>query len=234
MKIGNLLRSLIQMKNGKKYISEIVNDNNVLFKFIGTPKPFEQLVQRLYNRDRLGKIVQRLNNAEDKNEGNIILLNNVAYKYIPYRMCVDYFDTISKETLDTSSTLTLNRLLNTSRKDGESIQMNQKLNILGKIMTRADAHIISYENFPELYTITSGWEYGSYPAVKVMFKNNFISDIEYIQGMFEGLINTAPENKITEILELFKNTSVSAKPVFNKLVNVIAKYPEFLKTLSTL
>ena len=216
---------------GKVYDKIINGDLGVLFKFIGHEKPFEQIIQRLYNRNRLGKIVQRINNDENKNEGNVILLNNVCYKYIPYRICVDYFDTITKETLDTSSTLTLNRLLQTAKKDGEDIQMNQKLNILGKIMTRADAHIISYDNFPNLYSVTSGWEYGSYPAVKVIFKNDFVSHIENIQSMFEGLINTAPEDKIPEILELFKNTPVSAKPVFSKLTDAVLKYPEFLKTL---
>lgn len=229
---GKKVKGLLSEESIQKYFNEIVNDNNVLFKFIGTPKPFEQLVQRLYNRDRLGKIVQRLNQAEDKNEGNIILLNNVAYKYIPYRMCVDYFDTISKDTLDASSKLTLERLLQTSRKDGQNIQMNQKLGILTKIMSVANPDIISPDKFGKLYEVTEGWEAQDLPLVKIIFQKGWKSSLSDVQSMFNGMISTAEnDQQISEIVELFKDTPVSAKPVFDKLANVIVKYPDFLKTL---
>lgn len=226
------VKGLLSEDKLNEVINKIVGDNNVLFKFLNAEKAFEQIVQRLYNRNRLGKIVQRLNNAEDKNEGNIILLNNVCYKYIPYRMVVDYFDTLTKETLDTSTTLTMDRLLLTAKKDGADVQINDKMRALSTIMSKADVHIMSPENFPKLYKVENGWTSDALPVVEIMFQNDFKSHIEHIQEMFDGLISTArSDEQVAEIVDLFKDTPVSAKNVFSKLTDIIGKYPELLKTL---
>lgn len=226
------IKGLLSEDKLNEIISKIVNDNNVIFKFLNSEKVFEQIIARLYNRNRLGKIVQRLNNAEDKNDGNIILLNNVCYKYIPYRMVVDYFDTLSKETLDTTTTLTMDRLLLTAKKDGADVQMNEKMRALSTIMSVADAHVISPSNFPKLYAVENGWTIDALPVVEIMFQNDFKSHIEHIQNMFDGLISTAEnDEQVSKIIELFKDTPVSAKNVFSKLTDIIGKYPELLKTL---
>lgn len=201
------IKGIMKPETVEKFVNGIINDNKMLFKLINQPKQLEQIIQRLYNRNRLGGIIHRLNSAEDKNEGNLFILNNIAYKYIPYRMAVDYFDTLYKETLDISSPLTMERFMKTSVKDGEKVTNPMKYEVLGKILSKSDANIISPVNAKTLYSNDNTDWNGSYNILSIMYKNNWIKDIQNRQlaynSALENVLESDNKNAVEELIDMF-------------------------------
>lgn len=109
-------------------VDNIISNPKDLLLFNNSPIPQEQIIQILYNRDRLGKRIKSLN--MDYSESQMEKINNIAYKYIPYRMIIQYGDKINDSTISDTSVMTLKRLLNTKKMDGSMILNTNKVNIL--------------------------------------------------------------------------------------------------------
>ena len=222
------------------FVKNVIDDNKTIFKLLNSPKPFEQVIQKLYNRNRLGGIVFRLNDAEDKNEGNLIILNNLCYKYIPYRMAIDFMDTLLPETLEKTSALTMERFMKTARKDGESVTNPMKYAVLDKIIDKGGANIIRPENAKSLYEAGNSDYHNSFNIIVKINENGWIDSIvnkqlaynDNLQDAFEG----NDDAKIAKMIEIFAVPhlvdDVKSQYTTNVLMNNISKYKEVIKYYS--
>ena len=94
------------------------NDDVTFLAKLYTNKNFEQFIQFLFNKNRLGKRIELLNQSEAVSQDIKNKINSICYKYIPYRMIKNYFETLDTESLLKTTKLTAKRLFSTSRLDG--------------------------------------------------------------------------------------------------------------------
>lgn len=242
-KIGNFssskkIKGLMSPETLQKFINEIVEDNTRIFKFINMPKQLEQIIQRLYNLNRLGFIVKRLNENTELNEGNILLLNNICWKYIPYRMGIDYMDKISADVVADSSKLTMDRLWATSRKDGNSVSYSDKFTVLTKALNKIPTiDIIKPSRAPKLYEATADWSNGFETLVKIN-EGGWIDRITDIPRCFQtcsqALSEAGRTHELETMIEIFKG-KVNFKDYFALYGEIFAsdpaKYIDIIETL---
>lgn len=162
--IKNFDLSRKRMKNGlmdestlNKHYQEIINNPKALMKFVNNKGPLEQIIQLMYNKDRLGKRIVQLNN--ELGMDTMKRINNICYKYIPYRMLVQYNDSIDEDTKYNTSEMTMKRLMATSRMDGQSI-------------TPSDIASVFYDNYKSFNS-----EMLFAPAVVEKFKNDVFTSV---------------------------------------------------------
>ena len=110
-----------------KLMKKTMDDIKFMATLYKTNKNFEQFVQYLYNKNRLGKRVEALNTADGIDQDVKNKINNICYKYVPYRMIANWFDTLSVETLQNTSKLTARRLFATTKLDGSNVTGTQIL-----------------------------------------------------------------------------------------------------------
>lgn len=233
------VKGLLKPETLSKFVQEIINDNTKIFKFIGNIKPLEQVIQKLYNMNRLGFIIKRLNENEEINQGNLLILNNIAWKYIPYRMGADYMDKITGDVIANSSKLTMDRLWSSARKDGNSLTYNDKFNVLTKALNKIPtADIISPTHFPKLYNLTDDWSNGFETIVKIN-QNGWLKKIENIERCFQTCsVKLMEDNRIADLMtmiEIFKG-KVNFANYYAPYASIFASNPEsyidIIKTLA--
>lgn len=195
---------------------------SVLFKFINQPQKLEQIIQYMYNKNRLGKRVDVFNNDEEVNPSIIKKLNNICYKYIPYRMLVKYSDSIEEDTLYNTSTKTMNRFLSTSVLDGTRVTDEQKASLLVKHIKSFNPIVFNTDEFME--KMKSGDFYKQFISGELddilSFVLQFIDDDD--ATAVDYLISTYFETKgITkDSIITFKNTFMGN----NKFIVRMGKY----------
>lgn len=113
-----------------KLLKKTMNDIKFMATLYKTNKNFEQFIQYLYNKNRLGKRVESLNTADGIEQDVKNAINNICYKYVPFRMISHWFDTLSTETLQNTSNLTARRLFATTKLDGANVTGTQILKSL--------------------------------------------------------------------------------------------------------
>lgn len=113
-----------------KLLKKTMNDIKFMATLYKTNKNFEQFIQYLYNKNRLGKRVESLNTADGIEQDVKNAINNICYKYVPLRMIAHWFDTLSTETLQNTSNLTARRLFATTKLDGANVTGTQILKYL--------------------------------------------------------------------------------------------------------
>ena len=182
------IKGEMKPKTVNEFTDRVIEEPTTIFKLLNSAKPFEQVIQRLYNRNRLGGIVKRLNADENKNEGNIIIFNNFCYKYIPYRMAMDYMDTLLPETLEKTSALTMERFMKTAKKDGVSITNPMKYEVLDKIIDKGGDNIIRPENAKSLYSNENTDWNGSFNILLKLNANDWIKNIQNRQSAYNDLL----------------------------------------------
>ena len=223
-----------------KLTNTIIRDGDAnIFKFIKQPKLIEQVIQLLYNKNRLGFIVKRLNENPETNQGNLLLLNNICWKYIPYRVGLDYMDTISGDTIANSSRLTMDRLWATSRKDGAEVSYSDKFNVLNKALAKIPtANIIKPDNAPKLYEATADWSNG-FETIVIIAKNGWLDSISDINRCFQTcslkLMEDDNQQALETMADIFKGKINFADyfAVYSKLFSFfLEKYIDEIKTLA--
>lgn len=113
-----------------KLMKKTMDDIKFMATLYKTNKNFEQFVQYLYNKNRLGKRIEALNTADGIEQDVKNKINNICYKYVPYRMIAHWFDTLTTETLQNTSKLTARRLFATTKLDGANVTGTQILKYL--------------------------------------------------------------------------------------------------------
>lgn len=128
-----------------KTYHEIINNPKRLLDFVNSPIPLEQLIQLMYNKNRLGTRIVQLNNEFDAK--SMKKMNNICYKYIPYRMLVQFGDSIDEDTKYNTSELTLKRLFSTSRMDGQSIYAENIVDVFFGLYKSIKPELFSTQTF---------------------------------------------------------------------------------------
>jgi len=133
-------------------LSRKVNDDiTFMAKLFNTNKNFEQFVQYLYNKNRLGKRVELLNENSTVAQDVKNQINSICYKYIPYRMLKKWFNTLSTDALMNTSKLTFKRLLATTRLDGSSVDLDSIAQLLDDKLDYFNHRLFKKENNPNMF-----------------------------------------------------------------------------------
>ena len=136
----------------QKLLSKTNDDPTFLAKLYTSNKNFEQFIQFLFNKNRLGKRVAALNSMDTVSQDIKDKINSICYKYVPYRMIVNYFETLSTDVLANTSKITAKRLFATQRLDGNSVSVNNIAKYLDDKLEYFNEKIFSKEYAEPLYS----------------------------------------------------------------------------------
>ena len=222
---------LLSTEKLNKIYSDVISNPKVLMKFLKSPKPLEQIIQKMYNNDRLGKRIYELNQTEPKKQ--ISMLNNICYKYIPYRIMVQFGDTITEDTKYNTSELTLKRLVYTRRLDGGTVSNSDIVNVLYKLYPYINPSLYKSFVFMDFITSSSSYEElsridGGMKMLKTISENSDIKEnIEFNKIIYAYMENS--QNKVAickDILKTYGDVKGVAN-VVNRYMHINAlEYPE--------
>lgn len=220
----------------KDFEATMIVDKKFLVKIYKQPF-FEQVVQWLYNKSKLGKKVDNLNETDTDPE-ILKKMNSIFYKYIPYRMLVKYFDTLSTDALANTSKLTAKRLFATRRLDGSSVSVNNIAKVLDDKLEYFDEKIFSKEYAEPLYT-SSQFYIVNYPNIFKLFANKgWLQELN--SDSLESCINNLGTNtdisgedeiKLKIILSALieGNKTETLKNISRKILENSVFHPEWVK-----
>jgi hypothetical protein len=220
-KSGKLKNGLLPKDKLDEFVNLIINNPKELLKFSNTPIPLEQIIQVLYNRDRLGKRIKQLNDMYDENTMKTI--NNISYKYIPYRMIVQYEDSISESSIFNTSFMTLKRFVNTKKMDGNNISDYNKVSVL---LTNNYYQKLNPELFTEvLFDDETGLSTYILNSINTCIATEQLQVYEYIRNVFLSFDDDEVENDKNWAKRLTTN-SVPNMRYLKKVVELFkTKYP---------
>lgn len=194
----------------------------ILFKFINQPVKLEQIIQYMYNKNRLGKRIVLINNDEEVNPSLVKKLNNICYKYIPYRMLVDYSSSIDEDTIYNTTTKTMDRFLSTSVLDGERVTDENKASVLVKHIKSFNPIVFDTNEFKEKMKSTDFYK---------QFISGELDDIlPFVLQYIDDNDETAVDYLISTYFEtkgITKNSILAFKNAFvgnNKFIVRMGKY----------
>lgn len=200
-------KGLMSEETLKRIVDEIINNPKALLKFTNSPIPLEQIIQRLYNRDRLGKRIYQLNQEYDAQ--TLTKINNICYKYIPYRMLVQFGDRIGEDAKYKTSELTFKRLINTSKLDGQSVTKSD----IGKLL------VDNYKSFNQSLFSTKLY-------IDLFDNGNFVSaiaqkdtDMEFLRTI-QPSVNQLTPMAISHIVEQYLNSHDYSTSVIKTLIQM--------------
>lgn len=214
-------KGLMSEETLKKIVNEIINNPKVLLKFTNSPIPLEQIIQNLYNRDRLGKRIYQLNQEYDAQ--TLTKINNICYKYIPYRMLVQFGDRIGEDAKYKTSELTLKRLFSTSLMDGQAIDSEKK----GKVF-----YGIYKSINPQLFSTQTFYNRVDNPFLDAIAEMD--SNLDFLKTMIQNMNNI--DSEIRQIIVVsylnIKNQEFSATRI-RKLLQICGSHPEVIRSINT-
>ncbi len=211
----------------KEICKKISDEPKILANFVKS-KALEQILQHLFNTNRLGKRVVLINQSEELRDEIKHKINNLCYKYIPYRMLVQFRDSIDSDTIYNTSDLTLKRFIKTNKLDGSEITLANKIQLLSNNVSEMNPAIINKDIIPEIYD-NDEWDIvNATPLFKVMVQNGSIKDItpEVAQDMLSGIDEEAFTTKLKILSSIFKNNVEFKKTLHAAVVEHVVENPK--------
>lgn len=203
-----------------KIYREVIQNPKRLLDFVNSPIPLEQIIQIMYNKNRLGTRIVTLNNESDASIMKRI--NNVCYKYIPYRMLVQFGDTIDEDTKYNTSELTLKRLFSTSLMDGQSIDSEKK----GK------AFYGIYKSInPQLFSTQTFYNRVDNPFLDAIAEMD--SNLDFLKTMIQNMNNIDSEiRQIIVVSYLNINGQGFSPSRIKELLQICGSHPEVVRSIN--
>ena len=206
---------------------EISNNPKILLKYINSDV-LEQIIQKLYNKNRLGTKIKAINEMEEVSQDIKDKLNNLAYKYIPYRILKNY--DVKSDTIYNTSPMTMKRLINTKKLDGEDVTPSDVLDIIEQNLNLFNPKILAKTKCPIIYDSNIS-VFDRNNIFKFLVTNNYIKDVSAntllasINGL--NLDNEADKIKLDLIIKVLKDKDEKPllKKLSNNLFNLCLDYP---------
>lgn len=223
-------KGLMKEETLKKVCNEIASNPKLFLKYIKS-MALEQIIQKLYNTNRLGKRVVEFNNYEEVSPEIKKRLNNLCYKYIPYRMLKMYSDTIESASIYDTSKITMNRLFATAKFDGATVTLDSIVELIDSRAEEFNPTSLSPSKAPLLYNGEKEYKlFERNNLFKLMVKENYLSALSDKQIEFEIKnfeFTEDKEIKLNILIKVLKNVgrNDTLKLISNKLFTLFNDNP---------